>query len=427
MRVLILGSGGREHALAWLINKSPKLTSLFCMPGNPGTSQIAENLSGDVKDFNRIKEVVVSNNIDMVLVGPEDPLVLGLQDFFSSDEELKRVLFIGPSKNGAKLEGSKDFAKEFMVRHHIPTAKYGTFTAQTIDQAYKFLESLNPPYVLKADGLAAGKGVLILTKISEAISALKEMFAGKFGESGKRVIIEEYLDGIEVSVFILTDGSSYLILPEAKDYKRVSDGDQGLNTGGMGAVSPVPFFDAAFKAKVEDRIIKPTIEGLKCEEIDYRGFIFIGLMNCNGEPYVIEYNVRMGDPETESVVRRVESDFLSHLTATAEGRLENEKIKITADISMAVIAVSEGYPESYKSGYEIEGLHDLTQTLLFHAGTAFKDGKVITKGGRVIALTTLADSIPDAQEKIYREILNIRYENIFYRKDIGSDLLENEK
>lgn len=427
MNLLLIGSGGREHALAWLISKSPMLNQLFCVPGNPGTSEIAKNIPGDIKDFATIGSVVKENNIDIVVVGPEDPLVNGLRDFFEEDDLLKDVLFVGPDRRGAMLEGSKDFAKEFMVRHHIPTARFRTFKSGELEQAYRFLETLEPPYVLKADGLAAGKGVLILNTMSDAIASLKDMFSGKFGDAGSRVVIEEYLTGIEASAFVLTDGDSYILLPEAKDYKRIGEGDTGLNTGGMGAVSPVPFFDDQFRKKVVNQVVIPTIEGLKEEGINYKGFIFIGLMNCNGDPYVIEYNVRMGDPETEVVVRRIESDFLSHLKASAMGTLKDETINISSSTAMGVIAVSGGYPEQYMSGYEIKGVEDLDETMLFHAGTAHKEGTLITKGGRVVALTALADSLAQARETIYDQITRIHYQDMYYRKDIGLDLLDDEK
>ncbi len=433
MNVLVLGSGGREHAIAWKIKQSEKCEKLFCMPGNPGTALIATNLAGGVNDFDAIKGVVLDNAIDIVVVGPEDPLVNGLRDKFAADSQLANVLFVGPSQRGAMLEGSKDFAKEFMSRHGIPTASYRSFTSTDIDQADKFLESLQAPYVLKADGLAAGKGVLIPETLEEAKASLREMLGGMFGAAGNTVVIEEFLRGIEVSVFVLTDGKDYLILPEAKDYKRIGVGDKGLNTGGMGAVSPVGFADAQFMEKVEERIIKPTVNGLAADGIDYKGFIFIGLMNCNGDPYVIEYNVRMGDPETEAVMTRIDSDLLSHLEAAAKGELSGEKIVISEEGALTVVCVSGGYPQSYGKGYEIFGSEYLERSSvedkikIFHAGTSMKEGKLVTSGGRVLAVTVNGKGIEKSREVVYPEIDKIMYTNKYYRSDIGLDLLKYEK
>ena len=433
MNVLVLGSGGREHAIAWKIKQSEKCEKLFCMPGNPGTALIATNLAGGVNDFDAIKGAVLDNAIELVVVGPEDPLVNGLRDQFAADSQLANVLFVGPSQRGAMLEGSKDFAKEFMSRHGIPTASYKSFTSVDIEQADKFLESLQAPYVLKADGLAAGKGVLIPATLEEAKASLREMLGGMFGAAGNTVVIEEFLRGIEVSVFVLTDGKDYLILPEAKDYKRIGVGDKGLNTGGMGAVSPVGFADAQFMEKVEERIIKPTVNGLAADGIDYKGFIFIGLMNCNGDPYVIEYNVRMGDPETEAVMTRIDSDLLSHLEAAAKGELSGEKIVISEEGALTVVCVSGGYPQSYGKGYEIFGSEYLERSSvedkikIFHAGTSMKEGKLVTSGGRVLAVTVNGKGIEKSREVVYPEIDKIMYTNKYYRSDIGLDLLKYEK
>lgn len=433
MNVLVLGSGGREHAIAWKIKQSEKCEKLFCMPGNPGTAPIATNLAGGVNDFDAIKGAVLDNAIELVVVGPEDPLVNGLRDKFAADSQLANVLFVGPSQRGAMLEGSKDFAKEFMSRHGIPTASYKSFTSVDIEQADKFLESLQAPYVLKADGLAAGKGVLIPETLEEAKASLREMLGGMFGAAGNTVVIEEFLRGIEVSVFVLTDGKDYLILPEAKDYKRIGVGDKGLNTGGMGAVSPVGFADAQFMEKVEERIIKPTVNGLAADGIDYKGFIFIGLMNCNGDPYVIEYNVRMGDPETEAVMTRIDSDLLSHLEAAAKGELSGEKIVISEEGALTVVCVSGGYPQSYGKGYEIFGSEYLERSSvedkikIFHAGTSMKEGKLVTSGGRVLAVTVNGKGIEKSREVVYPEIDKIMYTNKYYRSDIGLDLLKYEK
>lgn len=433
MNVLVLGSGGREHAIAWKIKQSENCGNLYCLPGNPGTAQVATNLAGNASDFETVKAAVLENNISLVVVGPEDPLVSGLKDKFAADKELENVLFVGPSQRGAMLEGSKDFAKEFMTRHGVPTAAYQSFTSANIEQADKFLESLEAPYVLKADGLAAGKGVLIPETLEEAKASLREMLGGMFGAAGNTVVIEQFLKGIEVSVFVLTDGKDYLILPEAKDYKRIGVGDKGLNTGGMGAVSPVGFADAEFMSKVEERIIKPTVKGLAEDGIDYKGFIFIGLMNCGGDPYVIEYNVRMGDPETEAVMTRIDSDLLSHLVAAAKGELAGEKIGISQEGALTVVCVSGGYPQSYGKGYEIfgseylEGSSAQDKIKIFHAGTAMKEGKLVTSGGRVLAVTYNGKGIEKSREEIYPEIDKIMYTNKYYRSDVGLDLLKYEK
>ena len=433
MNVLVLGSGGREHAIAWKIRQSENCGNLYCLPGNPGTAQVATNLAGSANDFEAVKAAVLENNISLVVVGPEDPLVSGLKDKFAADKDLEKVLFVGPSQRGAMLEGSKDFAKEFMSRHGVPTAAYQSYTAANIEQADKFLESLEAPYVLKADGLAAGKGVLIPETLEEAKASLREMLGGMFGAAGNTVVIEQFLRGIEVSVFVLTDGKDYLILPEAKDYKRIGVGDKGLNTGGMGAVSPVGFADAEFMSKVEERIIKPTVKGLAADGIDYKGFIFIGLMNCGGDPYVIEYNVRMGDPETEAVMTRIDSDLLSHLVAAAKGELAGEKIVISEEGALTVVCVSGGYPQSYGKGYEIfgseylEGSSAQDKVKIFHAGTTMKDGKLVTSGGRVLAVTYNGKGIEKSREEIYPEIDKIMYTNKYYRSDVGLDLLKYEK
>lgn len=429
MNVLVLGSGGREHAIAWKVKQSEKCTNLYCLPGNPGTTQIATNVSGGVKDFDAIKKCVLENGIEIVIVGPEDPLVFGLKDMFAEDPQLKDVLFVGPSKKGAQLEGSKDFAKEFMTRHNIPTAAYRSFTKETLEEADAFLATLEAPYVLKADGLAAGKGVLIIDSLEEAKAELRNMMGGKFGAAGNTVVIEQFLKGIEVSVFVLTSGKDYLILPEAKDYKRIGEGDKGLNTGGMGAVSPVVFADAQFMQKVEERIIKPTVEGFRKDDIDYKGFIFIGLMNCGGDPYVIEYNVRMGDPETEAVMTRIDSDLLSHLVAAAKGDLSGEKMEISKEGALTVVCVSGGYPEEYKKGLEMGGSRYLYENApdskikVFHSGTAMKDGKLVTNGGRVLAVTVNGNGIEAQRSEIYAEIEKIGYEGKYFRRDVGLDLL----
>jgi len=425
MNVLVLGSGGRESALAWKIARSPLVDHLYCMPGNPGTASIATNVDCTLSDFASIALHISNLSIDMLVVGPENPLVGGITDFLH--EKIPNLLVIGPGREGARLEGSKDFAKAFMARHSIPTAAYRTFDASQLEEAYAFLEQLKPPYVLKADGLAAGKGVIITHSIEDARQELASMFGGKFGNAGAKVVIEEYLSGIELSVFVLTDGKDYLMLPHAKDYKRIGEGDTGPNTGGMGSVSPVPFADDLFMSKVEARIVKPTIRGIVTEGMNYCGFIFIGLMNCSGDPYVIEYNVRMGDPECESVVRRIESDLLEHLQAAAKGTLSSEKIEVSPKSAVTVMAVSGGYPGSYGKGFPISGLDaDFGEddTVVFHAGTAVSGSGVVTSGGRVLAVTSLAGSLDEALKASYKRLSAISFEGIFYRRDIGKDLLD---
>ena len=422
--VLLLGSGGREHALAWKIAQSPMLGEFYALPGNPGINSLAKGIEGKVSDFELIRRTVVEKNIDMVVCGPEDPLVEGLKDFLESCPDVREgLLFVGPGKDGARLEGSKDFAKEFMSRHGIPTAAYRTFTAGQKDEALDFLHSLRPPYVVKADGLAAGKGVIISESLDEAKESLEHIFGGQFGAAGSKVVIEEYLDGVEVSFFVLTDGHGYLLLPEAKDYKRIWDGDKGLNTGGMGSVSPVPFCDGEFVEKVRSRIIDPTVKGLEMEGMDYRGFIFFGLMNCGGDPYVIEYNVRMGDPETESVMLRIDSDLLAHMVAAARGNLSAEAIKVSGRAAVTAIIVSGGYPEKYAKGYPVSGLEALTDITVFHAGTAMKDGRLVTSGGRVLALSATGETLPDARDRVYSRVDTVSFEGAFHRSDIALDMI----
>ncbi len=423
MNVLILGSGGREHAFAWKIAKSSSCNQLFIAPGNAGTAQVGTNVNIGVNDFGSIKDFVLAENIELVVVGPEDPLVNGIYNFFKEDEQLKNISLIGPSKEGAQLEGSKEFAKEFMFRHNIPTAKYQAFTKENLAEGYTFLESLAAPYVLKADGLAAGKGVLILNDLQEAKDELKAMVAeAKFGTASSTVVIEEFLDGIELSVFVLTDGDSYKILPSAKDYKRIGEGDTGLNTGGMGAISPVPFADRFYIEKVEREIIKPTVEGLKKDNIEYKGFIFIGLINVKGEPKVIEYNVRMGDPETEVVIPRIKSDLLNLLKGIGDGTFSEKDLNITEEVATTVMLVSGGYPEAYEKGKEISGVEDITESIVFHAGTKQDDGTIKTNGGRVIALTSFGENMNEALEKSFESAEKISFEGKYYRKDIGFDL-----
>ncbi|KQC30604.1 phosphoribosylamine--glycine ligase [Flagellimonas eckloniae] len=423
MNILILGSGGREHAIALKISKSPKVNTLFVAPGNAGTSGVAKNVSIGVNDFKGIKALVVAEKITLVVVGPEDPLVNGVHDFFLNDAELKNVSVIGPEKAAAALEGSKEFAKEFMMRHAIPTAAYQSFTSENLQEGHAFLETLQPPYVLKADGLAAGKGVLILQDLDEAKAELKAMLLdSKFGDASATVVIEEFLDGIELSCFVLTDGSNYKILPTAKDYKRIGEGDTGLNTGGMGAISPVPFADDILMQKIEQQIVKPTVEGLKKDNLPYKGFIFIGLIKVGDKPKVIEYNVRMGDPETEVVMPRIKNDLVDLLVATAEGKLDEIDLEIDQRAATTVMAVSGGYPEAYEKGKEITGIDSIADSLVFHAGTKLSDGKVVTNGGRVIAITSYGKDFREALQKSYQNMEKLHFEGMYYRKDLGFDL-----
>lgn len=422
MNILILGSGGREHAITWKLAQSSRPLKLFVAPGNPGTAGVATNLPVDPLDFERVREVILANSISMVVVGPEVPLAGGIADFIMSDSALAGVEVIGPCRAGAMLEGSKDFAKGFMKRHGIPTAAYETFTPGTFNDAVSFMRRMKPPYVLKADGLAAGKGVLIINDFDEAVSELREMLGGRFGTAGSKVVIEEYLRGIEMSAFVITDGISYRILPEAKDYKRIGEGDTGKNTGGMGAVSPVPFASPSFLEKVEARIIKPTIEGLKLEGIDYRGFIFFGLMNTGGDPYVIEYNARLGDPETEVIMPRIGSDLYDLLEGVAQRDLASRRIEILPDTAVTVMMVSGGYPDSYGKGFPVSGVENVTESIIFHAGTTMKDGRLVTSGGRVIAVTSLGPAMQEALDKSYSSVRKISFNGMNYRKDIGSDL-----
>lgn len=424
MRVLLLGSGGREHAMAWKIAQSSMLEELYIAPGNAGTRQHGKNVNISPTDFQAIKKFVLENAVNMVLVGPEEPLVKGIHDFFLADKELNKIPVIGPSAEGAQLEGSKDFAKKFMMRHNIPTARYATFTKDTLQNGFDFLASMKPPYVLKADGLAAGKGVVILEDLKEAQEELKSMLAdAKFGEASSRVVIEQFLKGIELSVFVLTDGDSYRILPEAKDYKRIGEGDSGLNTGGMGAVSPVPFADAAFRDKIENQIIIPTVKGLKAEGIIYKGFIFFGLINVKGEPYVIEYNCRMGDPETEVVMPRLRSDLLDLLEGVATNTLSERDIQFTEQCAATVMMVSGGYPGDYVKGKQIYGLNTVTDSIVFHAGTSSDGPAVKSAGGRVLAITSYGKDLETALRRSYESAAKIEFDGVYYRKDIGFDVV----
>jgi len=423
MNVLLLGSGGREHALAWKLSQSPILSKLFIAPGNPGTATLGENVDVNPVDFATIKQLVITKSIEMVVVGPEDPLVKGVHDFFLADDDLKHIPVIGPTRAGAMLEGSKDFSKGFMMRHGIPTAQYKSFCSSQKDDAMMFLKTLKPPYVLKANGLAAGKGVVISSDLIEAEDTLNQMFGGEFGDAGYTVVIEEFLQGIEVSVFVLTDGDGYVILPEAKDYKRIGEGDTGPNTGGMGAVSPVPFANAEFMAKVDERIVKPTIEGLKVEGIPYKGFIFVGLMNVSGDPFVIEYNARMGDPETQVVMPRLKTDLLELLVLTSQGKLSEAEVEFNSQSATAVILVSGGYPGDYSKGKIVSGEFAIDNGLTFHAGTKYVGDKLVTSGGRVMACVGIANSTSSALEVSYSLASKIDFENKYFRRDIGKDLM----
>lgn len=423
MNILLLGSGGREHALAWKMLQSEKLSKLYVAPGNAGTGSIAQNVNINPNNFPEVKETVLSLQIQMVVVGPEDPLVKGIYDFFKNDSELQHIPVIGPSKKGAQLEGSKEFAKEFLVKHNIPTARYESFTKDTVEAGKEFLKTLTPPYVLKADGLAAGKGVLILNELNEAQQELENMLVdAKFGDASSKVVIEEFLDGIELSCFVLTDGKSYKLLPTAKDYKRIGEGDTGLNTGGMGAVSPVPFADAELRRKIEERIVKPTIDGLQKDQLDYKGFVFIGLIRVGNDPFVIEYNVRLGDPETEVVLPRIQSDLVALFEAVAAEKLDHTTLEIDHRTATTVMMVSGGYPEDYEKGKTITGIDTIEDSLVFHAGTALKNEEIVTNGGRVIAVTSYGNDFKEALQTSYKNVAKIDYEGKYYRKDLGFDL-----
>jgi len=423
MTILLLGSGGREHALAWKMLQSPLCTKLFVAPGNAGTESIATNVDINPTEFDSIKKFALAEKVEMIVVGPEDPLVLGIYDFLGNDEDLKHIPVIGPSQHGAQLEGSKEFAKEFLVKHKIPTAAYESFTAETVEKGWEFLETLNPPYVLKADGLAAGKGVLIISDLAEAKRELHNMLVDeKFGAASSKVVIEEFLDGIELSCFVITDGINYKILPTAKDYKRIGEGDTGLNTGGMGAVSPVPFANEILLEKIETRIVKPTIEGLRKDGIVYKGFVFIGLINVKGEPMVIEYNVRMGDPETEVVIPRLKSDLVALFSAVSNGQLEDFPLEIDERSATTIMVVSGGYPEDYEKGKVISGIENITDSIVFHAGTKSKNGEIVSNGGRVLAITSYGENFDEAIKKSYQNIEKLSFDKMYFRKDIGFDL-----
>jgi len=423
MNILVLGSGGREHTFTWKLAQSPRVTKLFVAPGNAGTAAIAENVAMNVSDFDAIGKFSIENNIDMVVVGPEDPLVRGIHDYFLNDEALKGIHVIGPQKEAAELEGSKEFAKKFMMRHNIPTAAYESFTKDTVEAGCEFLTTLKPPYVLKADGLAAGKGVLIINDLQEAQDSLREMLVdAKFGDASTKVVIEEFLDGIELSCFVITDGKNYVTLPTAKDYKRIGEGDTGLNTGGMGAVSPVPFADAEFMEKIETRIIKPTVAGFQKDNLPYKGFVFIGLIKVGNDPFVIEYNVRMGDPETEVVIPRLENDLVDVLEAVGTQSLDIIDLQIKEEAATTIMVVSGGYPEAYEKGKEIIGVESIEDSIVFHAGTKIEGEKVVTNGGRVIAITSYAATYKEAIKKSYQNIHKLHFDKMYYRKDIGFDL-----